>query len=108
LNPQAISRAGNGFPARCPHFSVRITMALSPQQKRLVQLLNEGYTLRIVRSLINRMPVHAELFCPGHSWVENIQWWRIGKLLQTRCVKLDTGNVADATQIVAARAPTSR
>ncbi len=83
-------------------------MALSPQQKRLVQLLNEGYTLRIVRSLINRAPVHAELFCPGHSWVETVQWWRIAKLLKTRCVRLDTGNVADATQIVAAGMGTSR
>jgi hypothetical protein len=31
-----------------------------------------------------------------------VQWWRIAKLLKTRRVRLDTGNVADATQIVAA------
>ncbi|KAI3589342.1 hypothetical protein D9X30_4925 [Cupriavidus sp. U2] len=77
-------------------------MALSPQQKRLVQLLNEGYTLRIVRSLINHSPVHAELFCSENFCVETVQWWRIAKMLRTRCVSLDTGNMADATQIVAA------
>jgi len=76
-------------------------MALSPQQKRLVQLLSEGYTLRIVRSLINHAPVHAELFCPGNSCVETVQWGRIDKMLRARCVRLDTGNVANATQIVA-------
>jgi len=80
-------------------------MALSSQQKRLVQLLNDGYTLRIVRSLMNRAPVHAELFCPGNSCVETVQWWRIDKMLRTRCVRLNTGSVADATHIVTAGQP---
>lgn len=77
-------------------------MALSPKQKRLVQLLHEGYRLRIVRSILNGLPVYTELLCPRSLCVETVQWWRIERMLRTRTLKLDSGNIAEATHVVAA------
>lgn len=75
-------------------------MSLSNHQRRLLGLLQKGHQLRIVRSLIDRAPVYAELLCPAAQHVETIQWWRVTRLLKTRLFRLDTGDVGTATSVL--------
>lgn len=79
-------------------------MSLSLQQKRLVDLLHNGHQLRIVRSLLDRSRVYAEVLSPETLIaVECVQWWRVTRLLRTRSVRLDTGDLATATHLVPTR-----
>lgn len=78
-------------------------MSLSVPQRRLVQLLNSGAQLRIVRSVLNLSPVYCELSPASASGlIEIIPMWRIRKLLATNVVRLDTGDMATATEVVLA------
>ncbi|QET04727.1 hypothetical protein FOB72_21770 [Cupriavidus pauculus] len=81
-------------------------MSLSVPQRRLVHLLNSGAQLRIVRSVLNRSPVYCELSPANASGpIEIIPMWRIRKLLATNAVRLDTGDMATAREIVLATRP---
>lgn len=46
--------------------------------------------------------MYAELLCPAAQLVESIQWWRVDRLLKTRMVRLDTGDIGTAMQILPA------
>lgn len=64
-------------------------------------MLDQGYTLRIVRSVFNLQPTAADLYPPGlHRSVESIPWWRIKRLLATGECVLNTRDLATATEIV--------
>ncbi len=58
-------------------------MALSNQQKKVIDLLNAGRRLRIVRSPLDGQPVYAE-FDPSDMALpeEKIPWWRIERLVR--------------------------
>ncbi|WP_423199044.1 MULTISPECIES: hypothetical protein [unclassified Cupriavidus] len=82
-----------------PVISTRMT--ISALQKRMIELLNAGYSLRIVRSPLNGLPVYAVLCRPEpHTEVEAVPWWRVERLLRTGRVRLNCASLEVATHIV--------
>lgn len=76
-------------------------MALSVNQRRLIKLLEDGYSLRIVRSVINGTPVFAELTCPGTSLhIERVPWWRVERLLDSGHASLNAEHPLSASEII--------
>lgn len=76
-------------------------MGMSAQQRHLLHLLRQGYGLRIVRSTITLVPSYCALISPGgQSSTAEIPWWRIERLLDTRCVRLNDMSLSAATEIV--------
>ncbi|MNN82053.1 hypothetical protein D3C81_1989420 [compost metagenome] len=76
-------------------------MVLSINQRRLIKLLEDGYSLRIVRSVINGTPVFAELTCPGTSLhIERVPWWRVERLLDSGYLGLNAEMPSSASELV--------
>ncbi|CAG2148233.1 hypothetical protein CUPL110328_16980 [Cupriavidus plantarum] len=81
-------------------------MSLSVPQRRLVKLLALGAQLRIVRSVFNQTPVYCELSpTEAEALIEIIPMWRIHKLLATDVVRLDTGDLSTAREVVLTAPP---
>lgn len=76
-------------------------MTMSAQQRRVRELLDAGYTMRILRSPLSGAPTCVEVVPPdGKDRIDLIEWWRVERFVASGHFCFDNRNLTRATKMM--------